>query len=531
MASQWAALSSSPAADHSNAWMHVDQPQAQPKAGHARGWAALPAAGAKAASSWAALANNADDSADDSPPGNAEDAPKEVATVSLATTMANIDAICPTTTLAHVHGIIDELTTSVRTAQTIENIGSICKGFERMCDKLAVLPNHGKTIEHLTDGELVDNFCAEQLSTTTGDNAKSTESHIAECKRTGLKPYKLSQKRATLASAEVQFQRWCADVFLDELCNRVEKIGGTCETLFEKHRGDETPFAKVSAHDDFDDGTIAAISMDDSDEQALADNPFMPADMAVAPLAKDAAEVSVHAHTVVANLKVYQTDYEIGALFILPEGELLTTFKLIQPLMRVDRCTGMVYRWVHHRQSNVLASRRRFRRIQRLHTSDGDKAQDLAERALDYDLRKTDDLYKVPCLRMRCQVHRCYHVITHGLKLYQKYITGQIRLALSLRGPGHFTKFKAILLQYLLDHRRYDRRMEKHSAGIAADRHRVDVWKTYFPTVRGKHQRRNRLKYFIVYRLPNGDIREIGVFTHLCYDGCCKNEKRLLPQT
>ena len=41
------------------------------------------------------------------------------------------------------------------------------------------------------------------------------------------------------------------------------------------------------------------------------------------------------------HVKVYQTDCEIGALFLLPDSELLATFKLLTPLAQVDRCTGL----------------------------------------------------------------------------------------------------------------------------------------------------------------------------------------------
>ena len=77
-------------------------------------------------------------------------------------------------------------------------------------------------------------------------------------------------------------------------------------------------------------------------------------------------------------LKVYQTDFEIAALFVMPESELLISFKLLTPLARVDKCTGRLYYvHLHSLQSENLQCSARFNKIQRMHTSDGDKAQSL----------------------------------------------------------------------------------------------------------------------------------------------------------
>ena len=33
------------------------------------------------------------------------------------------------------------------------------------------------------------------------------------------------------------------------MCDRAEQAGGVCQTMFEKHRGDETPYTRRGAHD------------------------------------------------------------------------------------------------------------------------------------------------------------------------------------------------------------------------------------------------------------------------------------------
>jgi hypothetical protein len=289
-------------------------------------------------------------------------------------------------------------------------------------------------------------------------------------------------------------------------------------TYFEKHRGDETPFTRVSATDLTEDQAAQAIS--DLPSEAV-----VPVATDVSTIAKP--EESLQARSVTTNLKVYSTDVEIGALYIMHDQELLVTFKLVNPLSRLDRCTGVNYKWLHRKFSWILEARRRFKRCQRLHTSDGDKAQDLAERILSHENAGKENC-PVPTLRNRCQVHRVYHCITHGMLQAEAFISGQVKLALSLRGPGHFTKFKELLWTWLLAHYVYNFEANPTGPGVPADTHRDNIYATYFPTVRGKHQRRNRLKFWIVYRLPNGDIRRRNRFEHWCKDGCCKSLKDFL---
>ena len=78
--------------------------------------------------------------------------------------------------------------------------------------------------------------------------------------------------------------------------------------------------------------------------------------------------MSLDAQTVSAGLKVYSADVEIACLFVVPDAELLISFRRVAPLQRMDRCTTPVYRWLHMRQSSLLPVRARFKRCQRLHT-------------------------------------------------------------------------------------------------------------------------------------------------------------------
>ena len=294
--------------------------------------------------------------------------------------------------------------------------------------------------------------------------------------------------------------------------------------IFREAQGGRTPFAKVSAKDNI---------WDDNDEIADADQTPKPsADVLATPSEQLATrstneKVSTKAESVTANLKVYQCDLEVAGLFVLPESELLISFKLLQPLCRVDRCTGRNYSNLHEEQMNVLRCRNRFKRAQRLHTSDGDKAQALAERILERR-SKRDAQYVVPTFRAQCVTHRVYHVITCGMALFSNFVSGQIKCALSLRGPGNYSKFKQFLWTYLLPCHQYIVEDPAIGPGPAADRHRTAVFGVVFPKVRGRNQRRKRLHLWVVRRLTNGDIRKGKCFQHFCRDKCCKDHKDFL---
>lgn len=301
-------------------------------------------------------------------------------------------------------------------------------------------------IEKHEDDESIRNFVKEQLRTTTKHTQRSIESHTVEAARLGCSRKEISNRRNLISTGLVSLQRACANAFLEHLCNKCEEVSGVCQTYYEKHRGDETPYSRCGAHDDVFADTPMTIADKPSDDVAI---PVAVADpsqlLATNVQSEKTTGITVDSYT--SNLKVYQTDLEIGALFVMPDHELLVTFKLITTLARVDRCTGRNYATLHQRQSNVLPSRHRFRRIQRVHTSDGDKAQTLAERLLALRLQAAGTRYVVSTFRPQCQVHRV--LMNLGMLVVSSYIPSAIRMALNLRGPGYFNQFKKILWDYL----------------------------------------------------------------------------------
>ena len=458
--------------------------------GSANAWAALGTDSDHNAAKWAALdAESGDDTDDVTEQGALVVAESALVTTGQDTVNA-IDSIQPTTTLARIKEIVQSITGELEVAKEQTEIGNCVMLFEKMLSKVA---EHGKdeVFESYADTDGVEQFVCEQL-VSTDKKSRPLESHTTESTRLGIKTWKCYQKRAIMAVGSVVLQRACANAFLQLLCNRSEAVGGECLTFFEKHRGDETPFTRASAHDELNPDILQSNL---TDKHAENDDEFLFALPEQSLQVIPQEQVSMRADHVNANLKVYQVDLEVAALYLLPGTELLVSFQLASPLIRLDRCTAKVYAEIHRAQANVLPVRSRFTKTQRIHTADGDKAQAKAERILWHTL-KADPTYPIATYRGRCQVHRVYHCITLGLALFSSFITGQIRLALSLRGPGYFHKFKEVVFQYLVDHNSYKREAVRIGPGEAADKHRNAIWDIFFPSVRGRHQRRNRLKYW-----------------------------------
>ena len=48
------------------------------------------------------------------------------------------------------------------------------------------------------------------------------------------------------------------------------------------------------------------------------------------------------------------------------------------------------------------------------------------------------------------------------------------------------------------------------------------------PRDQSSRQRCSRIKYWVVFKLPNGDIRKVGHFIHFCKAGCCKSRNSFI---
>ena len=525
MEADWAKLSSRSSASTASDWakQRTDPTScnAATDSGTATGWAAL--ARTDHSTAWAGLGTGGpiDDSDDTDDDGTLEAQNVNATSVLVAKDVIGnlLSQITAKTTKSQLDAIQRGIV-NIAKQSDVTNIGIALELFETFMGTISDVGLREDKILQYLDPQDVDGFVNDQLETPDSTVPKPLESHIAEARRTGCDIALLRGKRETMAPLAIALQRQYADTFLQQVCDKVEGMNGVCQTYFEKHRGDETPYAKVAASDPIGVSKESVEQLQD----ACKDDALVPLDEQVKTTNEEAP---IRSHTTAQNLKVYRADLEIGALFTLPQRPLLLTFKLVVPLSRTDRCTGKCYRELHGRTCNVLDARKRFRRNQRLHTSDGDGAENLAEKAIAIDLAD-DPLYPVGTLRAQCQQHKIYHTLKHGMDLFANFITGQIRLALSLRGAGNFKSFKELAYTFLLAHHCWNDN-EALRPTAEANAHRRQIWSIFFPVRNGKHQRRNRLKFFIVTHLPNCDIRVPNTFAHFCTGpNCCKDRRDFL---
>ena len=206
-------------------------------------------------------------------------------------------------------------------------IGEVCLVVNQLFQTIAKRKDAKKHLEPTLEYQAVLDFLTENIQSNDTKANPSITSRKAESRRTKITLYAQTRKRSLMATSAIALQRGCANAFVSLLCDKTEASGGTCVCFYEKHRGDETPFAKVSAHDDFADESN--MITDGAPAVAIADAPAdeLAINKPDTTLAQREAGPSIRVHTVAANLKVYSSDLEIGALFCYPTAELLYTFK------------------------------------------------------------------------------------------------------------------------------------------------------------------------------------------------------------
>lgn len=303
---------------------------------------------------------------------------------------------------------------------------------------------------------------------------------------------------------------WC-DEMIAQACRRVQESGGRCVVMYEIHRGDETPFAKVRLATTLDGPAPGSLVVGGS---ALANGGA----------ADDGqlAQVSAAEERITASpaLKVYQAELKIGCLFELGGKFGLLTLDIPQPLQAYDDGTAEVSLQSAHTISLKFDSRKHFGRVQRLMTSDGASAIAKGERAFATVACRSGDS-PVTTLHHWCLVHRVYKVVELPYRGFDRWVTLLIRFALSLRGPGLFLRFVGILRSCILD-----RLVYKQSAmgpGAAADQHRTLVYDTFLPT-EAVDKKTRLVRRFVLMSLLNGDIRDQQTVQHFCHPGCCKDK-------
>ena len=210
-----------------------------------------------AASSWAALSPRGTDS-------EVEDVAcavpqTDVVLPSPQQLEQHVEAICGTTTIADMETIIRNLNTHLKDADTVNEMAWVGNQYDKLLSKIALNGSHDKFLESHLGDDGIRTFAREQLTSTNASNPKRIESHVAETQRLGSSRKAITKARSLGATAAIALQRGFADVFLDNMCTKVERHNGSCETYFEKHRGEEPPLPKLLPKTTF--GMIATKSL------------------------------------------------------------------------------------------------------------------------------------------------------------------------------------------------------------------------------------------------------------------------------
>ena len=279
---------------------------------------------------WARRGNRNDSDTDD----NADATPLPIVPLQNPTQRINdqIQMLATTNklTLAMVGETCNVLATQLRAAKSNSEVGGLCVQVDTMFKTLAKREDSMKHLTAAMEGQAVRQYVVSMIEKEPGKDAKVMMSRSAEQAQRNIKHTAQTSKREMLAAASVIIQRVAADAFLHLMCDKTASVGGVSEVLYEKHRGDETPFAKCKAQDDCFIGA--------AENEKPADAPIAVEDNAPDILALPAAstntlaEPSIIAHSVAVKLKVYQTDLEVAALFTYPSSQpVLVSSKLYCP--------------------------------------------------------------------------------------------------------------------------------------------------------------------------------------------------------
>lgn len=313
--------------------------------------------------------------------------------------------------------------------------------------------------------------------------------------------------RRRLAASLFAGMRFAANELLDGMCARVKAHGGQCIALYEVHRGDETPFAKVtvSSHCPALHPWLQCISP--------------PAGYGEAEVAVRALDTQQWKNKVSAHAKVYQPEVKVAGLFQLAGRYHMVSLDLPVFLQAHTSGCAEIYAAGADILSYTLPCQQHFDRVQRLVTADGDGAIAKAERA--FSRRKcVEGVSPVESLQHWCLIHRMYKTISQPMLRFKGFTTGMIRLALSVRGPGHWVRFQKLLRDEILSS--LDYKQGAPGPGRSADQYRLALIHNFVDPdeLTGKKQ---HVRAFVIKTLVNGDIRRRDCFQHVCGPGCCRN--------
>ena len=312
-------------------------------------------------------------------------------------------------------------------------------------------------------------FIDEQIGLGNQVHMQSSRADAAANKRSRKK---LEPLRHCCSAAQIEIEHHMGNKFLTHMVGKVTDAGGTAMVYYERHRGDETPYAKLTVEAPSDANAVCDKSLAEiEDSKDWATQAYDPKDARVA-------------------AKVWQRRLEIGALFRFATGQhFLVTFELTCPLASITNCDGECYYDLFRRISNVLPARTLFQRQQRISDSDGDGAIERAERVMSVESIE-DGTKPVSTLRGKCRQHRIYHNTSKPFKLKERFQQKCIHAALALRGPNLLKRFKKLYTRNITANVEYIFEDPPLGPGRAADAHMERVYAIYLASLEDGSRRK-----------------------------------------
>ena len=435
-----------------------------------------------------------------------------------------LDAQPPITPAPHISEIVAQDDTPYTTKELHEEA-------QHISTRLQLAPVNSKAaladaimkfdamLAHATDEQLKHfsetsketcDFIDEELGLGTTVHLQSDRSNANKRNRSR---HKIEPIRTCAASAQIVLEQHMGELFLHHMCRKVHSNNGEPLVYYERHRGDETPYSKMTIEEPAASNTLCHASLEElEDSKDWVTDVYEPKDAGVA-------------------AKVWQRRLEIAALFRMATGKyFLVTFELTCPLASISNCDGECYYNLFRKTSDMLDARRLFKRQQRISDSDGDGAIERAERVMSIDDIESG-VKPVATLRGKCRQHRIYHNTSKPFKLKSRFQQKLIHSALSLRGPNLLKKFKKLYSRNITDNVEYIFQDPPIGPGPAADAHRNRVYDTYLRSLEnGTRRKWGKRPAFYIRTLANGDIRIRGKWQHYCKPGCCRNKKHFIAK-
>lgn len=302
----------------------------------------------------------------------------------------------------------------------------------------------------------------------------------------GIHHDEVRRLRIRMGASVFHVRRFQIVRIVDRLSEFILARGGDCVALTYCVRYDETPMqvkAKTAEQD-----TFAAQALD--------------CKSAMRPL-EDSPKAS----------KLVQFDWSCALLFHLDGKFHQVRVECPMPVRIIDRGTAEVYAHLNAQLFPHLQHyERRFRRVQRLCTTDSDGAVLKAERHIASSPPLQSHLH------VTCEIHKVAHIAQRLAVPADTVVTGMVNISLSLSRPGGMGVFRRILRRILKE------RVVKlrGSAGPRAEAHRRAVLDLYCPNQQDSQTRASERG--LVEWLANGDFENCMEVQHYC-SGCCQDEE------